>query len=197
MIKSKEDLQFYMESDRVALRVNRICPRWNPYGDLVWKYERALRKAEYYNNVSNNAFMKKIANFRLQMMGSRTGFQIGLNTCGAGLSLAHCGTVIINRASSVGENCRIQTGVTLGTTNGSDEAPKLGNNVFLGEGAKVIGNVSIADDVAIVANAVVVKDITESGTTWGGVPAKKISEKSSASNVVLATKIVRKKLHSV
>lgn len=194
MIESKEDLHFYMDADRVALRVERSHPKWNPYSDLIWKYERALRKAEYFNNVSKNTFARKIANFRLQMMENRTGFHIGINTCGPGLSLAHCGTVIINRASSVGENCRIQTGVTLGTTNGSQKAPKLGNNIFLGEGAKIIGDVSIADDVAIGANAVVVKSIHEPGTTWGGVPAQKISQKSSEGNVIYATKIVREKV---
>ena len=167
MIESKKDLLFYMESDRIALRVNRKHQKWNPYSDLIWKYERALRMAEYFHNASRNGLFRKIANFRLQMMESRTGFHIEINTCGSGLSLAHCGTVIINRASSVGENCRIQTGVTLGTTNGSQKAPKLGNNIFLGEGVKIIGDVLIADDVAIGANAVVVKSINEPGTTWG------------------------------
>ena len=174
MIESKQDLRFYMESDRVALGVNKKHPKWFPLCDLIWKYERALRKAEYYHNVSDRFLLRKVSVLNLRILSYMTGFQIGLNTCGAGLSLAHCGTVIINRNSIVGENCRIQTGVTLGTTNGSDEAPKLGNNIFIGDGAKIIGNVSIADNVAIGANAVVVKDIYEPGTTWGGYLLKKL-----------------------
>ena len=116
-------------------------------------------------------------------------FQIALNTCGPGLSLAHRGTVIINSKSKVGNNCRIQTGVTLGASNGSDLAPTVGNNVFLGEGCKIIGNVYIPDNCNIGANAVVVKTLSEQGS-YGGIPAKKISDTTSEGNVVKATEIV-------
>ena len=53
----------------------------------------------------------------------------------------------------------------------------------MGDGCKIIGNITIADNVAIGANAVVVKSITEPGTTWGGIPAKKISSNNSWSNL--------------
>jgi serine O-acetyltransferase len=76
--------------------------------------------------------------------------------------------------------------VNIGSTNGS-KAPKLGNNVFIGTGAKIIGDITIADNVAIGANAVVVKSITEPGTTWGGIPAKKISDHDSRSNMPYIT----------
>ena len=56
-------------------------------------------------------------------------------------------------------------------------------NCYLGSGAKVIGEVSIADNVAVGAGAVVTKDITEPGTTWAGVPARKISDRDSRSNL--------------
>ena len=55
----------------------------------------------------------------------------------------------------------------------------LGANSFIASGAKILGAIVIADDVAIGANAVVVKSITESGTTWAGVPARKISDNNS------------------
>ena len=47
----------------------------------------------------------------------------------------------------------------------------------------MIGNICIAPDVAIAANAVVVTNIQEAGTTWGGIPAKKISNKDSHDNL--------------
>ena len=124
-------------------------------------------------------------------MEIRYGFHLPLNAIGPGLSIAHVGPIIINSRAKIGENCRIQTGVTLGATNGTTDAPQLGDNVFLGDGCKIIGGVTIADDVAIGANAVVVKSILEPGTTWGGVPAKKISNNSSGSNLVKATEIVK------
>lgn len=61
--------------------------------------------------------------------------------------------------------------------------PTIGNNVFLGTGCKVIGNVRIADGCAVGANAVVVKDVLEDGITVAGVPAKKISNHNSNGSV--------------
>lgn len=100
-----------------------------------------------------------------------------------GLALAHPGTIVINGNAKIGKNCRIHEGVTIGATNGSGDSAIIGDNVFIGTGAKIIGKVSIADDVAIGANAVVVKSILEAGTTWAGIPAVKISEKNSHSNL--------------
>ena len=69
--------------------------------------------------------------------------------------------------------------MTIGAANGSHDAAVIGNNCYFGSGAKVIGAVTIADDVAVGAGAVVTKDITEPGTTWAGVPARKISDHDS------------------
>ena len=113
----------------------------------------------------------------------KLGFSIPLNVFGPGLSIAHYGTIVVSDAAKVGKNCRLQEGVNIGATNGSAKAPQIGNNVFIGTGAKIIGDITIADDVAIGANAVVVKSITETGVTYGGVPAKKISSNNSHSNL--------------
>ena len=190
MIKSKADLEYYLECDKVALKINRKKPRI--VGDLIWKYERLLRLVEYYTNCKHGNPIRLYLIWKLRRMGLKLGFSIPLNVVGPGLSLAHPGTVIINSNSKVGENCRIQTGVTLGSTNGSNKAPVVGNNVFLGDGCKIIGDISIADGVNIGANAVVVKSITEPKTSWGGVPARKLSDHSSESNIVKATDIVRR-----
>ena len=68
--------------------------------------------------------------------------------------------------------------MNLGATGGNSLSPIVGNNVFIGTGAKLIGGITVADGVSIAANAVVVKDILEPNTTWGG-PAKKLSNHSS------------------
>ncbi len=54
--------------------------------------------------------------------------------------------------------------------------PSIGNQCFIGAGAKIIGNVIIGDNVVIGANAVVTKDIP-SGSIVGGVPARIINDK--------------------
>lgn len=54
-------------------------------------------------------------------------------------------------------------------------SPVIGDNVFIGSGAKVMGNIHIASNTIIGAGAVVVKNIDEEYTTWAGVPAKMIN----------------------
>ena len=187
MIKNKRDLDFYLESDRVSLKRDKKILK-----DTIWRFEICLRKLEYYHNTGNR-LMEIIYKIMYRRLCGKTGFHIPINCCGPGLALVHIGPVIINQKSIVGENCRFQTGVTLGATNGKCDAPCIGDNVFLSEGVKVIGGVRIADDVQLGANAVVVKDILEKGTTWGGVPAKKISNNSSRLNLIKGTEIVRAK----
>lgn len=188
MIRSKADYLYYLECDRIALKQKRKTPKL--YGDEIWKYQRLLRKTEYYTNCRKRDPLRYIWKWRLRTLNVKYGFFIPLNVIGPGLSIAHIGPILINSRSKIGANCRIQTGVTLGATNGSAEAPQLGDNIFLGDGCKLIGAITVADDVAIGANAVVVKSIEEPGTTWGGIPAKKISNNSSASNLVKATELV-------
>lgn len=189
MIQNKNDYLYYLECDKIALKINRKSPRILG-GDEVWVYQRLLRKAEYYTNCKPYSPLAYYYRRKLQRLSNRWGVYIPINVCDAGLSIAHLGPIHINSNSKIGENFRIQTGVTLGATDGLPDAPEIGNNVFLGEGCKIIGGVKIADDCQIAANAVVVKDILEKGTTWGGVPAKKISDSNSSKNLVRATEIV-------
>lgn len=184
MIRTKKELQYYMEQDRIALRqVQRKRPRF--FGDEIWKYTIALRKWEYYSGKGGlNKFFCLFYRFRTHNLGLKCGgFSIPIGVFGPGLSIAHPGSVTVNCTARVGKNCRIHECVCIGATNGSDQAAKIGDNVFLATGAKVIGDITIADDVAIGAGAVVVKSITEPGTTWAGVPAKKISDRNSHCNL--------------
>jgi len=75
----------------------------------------------------------------------------------------------------IGENCRIHPSTSIGDYNG---APTIGNNVYIGPGAKLFGNISVGNNVAIGANAVVNADVP-TNVTVGGIPAKIISQKSS------------------
>ena len=59
----------------------------------------------------------------------------------------------------------------------------MGDNIFLGSGARVIGDIQIGSDTAVGANAVVVRSFPEGGVTLGGVPARVISGNSSRSNL--------------
>lgn len=186
MIKSKEELKQYLHTD--ALANWRKSTRSKLFGDEQWKFILTMRKLEYFRSLRGIQKIIRIIpisfhKFRYHRLSVLCGYTIPLGTCEKGLALPHRGTIVINSKTQIGENCRIHQCVTIGSTSGTYDSAKIGNNVFIGAGACIIGGIEIADDVAIGANAVVVKSITEPGTTWGGVPAKKISNNNSHSNL--------------
>ena len=184
MIKSKEDFKRYLKQDKIALGKQYNRPKI--IGDEIWRFQILLRKPEYYKNTSKSIIKKILSIFyqyRYYKQRIKLGINIPLNTFEEGLSIAHIGTIVVNGNSKIGKNCRIHEGVTIGATNGEDNPPILGNNIFIGSGAKIIGNIRIADDVAIGANSCVVKNIEEKSITVAGIPAKKISDNDSHSNL--------------
>ena len=98
---------------------------------------------------------------------------------GRGLHIGYFGSIII-AAATIGENCNISQQVTIGYAGREDERelPVLGDRVFIGAGAKVLGPIVVGNDVAIGANAVVLKSVPDCAVA-AGVPAKIISYKGS------------------
>ena len=173
-IQSKKDLKYYLEQDRIALK--------RPSGfvmikDNIWKFEILLRKSEYYCNCMPG-ILKKIGSLykrRLYRLGAKCGgFSVPINCFGPGLSIAHCGSIVVNDTATIGKNCRIHEGVTIGATGKNGQAAIIGDNCFLATGAKVIGDVHLGNDIAIGANAVVTKSFLEDGITVGGYLPKKL-----------------------
>ena len=80
---------------------------------------------------------------------------------GPGLYLEHLGDIVVNGRAVIGKNCNIGNGVTIGQTNrgARQGVPQVGDNVFIGPGAKIIGGVSVGDNAAVGVNCVVVKDV--------------------------------------
>lgn len=90
-------------------------------------------------------------------------------TIGNGLFIDHGMGVIIGETSVVGDNVTLFQGVTLGGT-GKERGkrhPNIGNNVVVGTGAKVLGNITIGDNSYVGANAVVIKDVPANSTVVG------------------------------
>ena len=98
---------------------------------------------------------------------------------GKGLILVHPKGVYISGKVKGGKNITIQSGVVIGSKyNGLPVlTPTLGNNVYIGSGAKIIGDVKIGSNVNIGANAVVIKDVPDNSTVVG-VPARIIKRKN-------------------
>jgi serine O-acetyltransferase len=89
---------------------------------------------------------------------------------GPGLFISH-GQGTILSAERIGSNLQVHQGVTVGWDYKGDRRPIIGNDVFIGAGAKVLGAVTIGDGARIGANAVVVCDVPP-GATAVGIPAR-------------------------
>ncbi len=190
MIANSDDFSYFLEADRLALGVDgSLRDRAFNY---IYRFERLLRKVEYYINTKANSRTGQgiscYLRYRLLRMSILLGIQIPPNVFGPGLSVAHPGSITVNGAARVGSNCRIHSCVNIGTAAGfSGRAPTIGNNVYIGPGAKIFGKITIGDDIAIGANSVVNKSFNESGITIAGVPARKVSDKGSKDLLIRAT----------
>lgn len=174
MIRSRKELEFYLESDAKGMRRSNVKVRL--LGDECWRFQWHLRHAEYHYNCSNRiryAWHK----FRLHGLGVKLGFSISLNCFGPGLQIMHRGTIVVNDKTVIGSNCRIHVCVNIGEEGG--KAPVIGNNVYIGPGVKMFGDITIADGVTIGANAVVNKSVLTPDISVGGVPAVPLIRRAS------------------
>jgi serine O-acetyltransferase len=94
---------------------------------------------------------------------------------GGGLYLPH-GNVVVDGMVSIGRNCVIAPWVTIGT-NGSVAGPHIGDDVFIGTGAKVLGAIHVGDRARI--GAIVIDNVLPD-TTVVGIPARPVRDRQSA-----------------
>jgi serine O-acetyltransferase len=140
----------------------------------VSRFIKALRKLEYHCN--NRGLFHKIMSVyyyrKYLTLSLKTGISIPKNTCDKGLTLYHYGSIVVNAACEIGRNCCIMNNVNIGANQGSAKAPKIGNDVYIGPGAVIFGNIEIADGCYVGANAVVGKSVSEPNAVVAGIPAK-------------------------
>lgn len=179
MIQSKEDLKKYIEQDIKALGLKnaRKGIKHIFFPNEIVQFQIALRKLEYYENVGRKrTLFGKVLWLYYKMkhrrLGIKLGFSISPNCFGPGLSIPHYGNIVVNNNARIGANCRLHSGVNIGASAGHTEAPKLGNNVYIGPGAILFGDISIADNVTVGANATVNKSCEEQYVVLAGTPAK-------------------------
>lgn len=190
MIRSKEDLAFYINEDAKNNAVKRINPLVNwlinrlLWGGVnpIWNFIVTLRKLEYYTNCPShiNKVRKLYTHIRFRKLSMRLGFSIPINVFGAGLSIPHYGTIVVNPNAKIGRNCRIHVGVNIGMHKG--RTPIIGDNVYIGPGAIIFGDVSIGDNVSVAANATVSKSVSEKNIVIAGTPATIIKRNSQPWN---------------
>ena len=111
----------------------------------------------------------------------RFGIGISYKTqIGPGLYIGHQGGIVINEQVVIGKNCNLSQQVTIGVSRRGERAgvPTIGDNVYIGPGAKIFGQIQVGNDAAIGANCVVTRDVPDNGVVVG-IPGKVISYKGS------------------
>ena len=104
MIKSKEELKYFLLRDKKALKKTRNSPKF--FSDEIWKYQILLRQCEYYFNNKHkitHRLLYKYYRYRFHRKEVQLGFSIPLNCFGPGLRIVHRGTIVINGNTKIGE----------------------------------------------------------------------------------------------
>ena len=187
MITTKSELKRYLAIEKAFYLPARRNLEWRLTSDnnyKMYQYVRILRKTEYYYNTRKFPIRKVLYGLyrrRRNILGRKLGLELWENTFACGLKMAHAGNIVVNGRSRIGENCYFHGNNCIGNDGLSSEAPRLGNNVRLGVGAKVIGDVELADNIIVAAGAVVVHSCNIKGAVLAGIPAKvvKIREENN------------------
>ena len=134
-------------------------------------------KAMIYYKISHYLYLKKhyfLARYLSERCKRKTLIEIHPGAkIGNNFFIDHGAGVVIGETAIIGDNVLIYHGVTLGgvSSTKTKRHPTIGNNVVIGAGAKVLGDILIGDNVKIGANAVVLDDVEDNNTVVG-VPAK-------------------------
>lgn len=116
---------------------------------------------------SNIFYITTLVQFR--HISRLLGFTIALNIFGFGLHILHRGTIIVTPKAKVGKRCKLNADVQIGP--GRNGAPLLGDNCYIGPGAKIMGGIELGNNIRIGANAVVNKSFPEGHVLLTGIPA--------------------------
>lgn len=140
-----------------------------------FRYLYFLRKAAA---VKKGSFIWLTYRIILRRYSYKFGYQIPYTTkIGEGFFIGHFGNIIINDKAVIGKNCNISPGVTIGQANRGklEGAPTIGNKVWMGTNAIIVGKITIGDDVLIAPGAFVNFDVPNHSIVIGN-PGKIISK---------------------
>ena len=173
MIRNKKDYQRFIRTECPDLTLKTKIKEFF-YPTATRDFIKALRRTEYHYNTPGvlHKVLFLLAYRQYFQLSLKTGISIPKNTCDKGLTLYHYGSIVVNAACQIGRNCCIMNNVNIGANQGSLKAPKIGNDVYIGPGAVIFGEIEIADGCYIGANAVVNKSILEPHSVVAGVPGK-------------------------
>jgi serine O-acetyltransferase len=129
-----------------------------------------------------------ICRWLLRHYSFRYGISIPYNTeIGLGLYIGHFGGIVLNHAARLGNFVNLNHDVTIGAAYGGKfpGSPTIGDRVYIGPGARIIGGITVGSDAAIGANCVVTRPVPERAVVVG-IPGEVISFRGSAAYVANA-----------
>lgn len=152
----------------------RAVFRGDPAARNAWEVlTYAGLHAVFWHRVAHFFWLHKLK-FPGRLISQVTRFFTGIEihpgaTIGKGFFIDHGMGVVIGETAEIGDDCLIYHGVTLGGTSLEKKKrhPTLGNNVVIGAGAKVLGDIILGDNVQVGANAVVLKDVPDNSVVVG------------------------------
>ena len=173
-IESIKDMIYFIKEDANSMGISNIAS--SLILNEIFRFQFILRLLEYFENREKFDpflfFVKLLIKIYYKHLSIKLGYTIPPNCFGPGLSIAHRGTIVVNSKARIGANCRLHVGVVIG--GGIKGAPTIGDNCYIGPGAKIYGDIIIGNNVKIGANAVVNKDFPEDNILIAGIPAKKL-----------------------
>lgn len=185
-INSKQELHDVLNYERKRWKLPEIT-NWHGWLKLnillmihpgsPYLFMVSLRYVEYYQKrTGGGKILCFIYTYRMRKLQNLTGIDMWPGVAEKGVKVNH-GKCVVSKDARIGRDSIILSDVTIGGAGGTHMpgAATIGERVLIGTGAKIIGRINICNDVVIGANAVVIKDITEPCTVWGGIPARKIS----------------------
>ncbi len=149
----------------------------------AFRFTYFLRKASFNNKRSLAGIFYRLM---VRRYSHKFGYQIPVTTkIGEGLYIGHFGTIVINAHTTIGKYCNLAHGVTIGRTNKGQKkgVPVIGDYVWIGTGAVIVGGITIGDKVLIAPNAYVNFDVPSHSIVIGN-PAKIISREDAVEDYI-------------
>ena len=178
MIKNKQDYKKYIKIETENYK--RSYPEFTKELKSILKFQKIYRTLEYYHNCKKSPISKLIKKYLLikyEYLSQKYNFHIPINTIEEGLCIIHTGPIYINKNTKIGKYLRIHPMTTIGKNIGPNNGcPTIKNNVWIGPGARIYGNITIGNNVVIGTNSVVNKSFNDN-ITIAGSPAKIINKK--------------------
>ena len=175
----REDLGRYGRTPGERLRAVVLTP--GAWAVLVYRFRRWEQRTRLPGPLG---WPTKVISLLAQWwVEIATNIQLPLSAeVGPGLFIPHTGYVVLSTRARLGRNCTLTQGVTIGHARGGSGnrqgVPVLGDRVYVGPGAAVIGPITVGDDALVGVGAVVLRNVPSRGVAVGN-PARVISRRGS------------------